>query len=353
MNEPSDTTPRQPGPGSAPPGGQSLPVEAPFHGLSLQEFLWLHLQGYSKHYLRRLVHSDLVCRNGEPIRGCTVREGDLVHVSLPPDKPESYVPVDLALSVLYEDDDILVLDKPAGLPVVPETYRAKENLVNGLLFYFQGKRSPAGRPIRGSVIHRLDKGTSGALVVAKSKVAETELSRQFKRREVEKSYLALVTGELPDDEGTIDAALAPHAHDRERTVVTTRSKGKPSITRYRVERRYRGFTLVEARPLTGRKHQIRVHLSHLGYPLAVDPLYGGGTGVLLSELKPGYRHKKERTETPIIARLTLHARRLAFRHPRGEARIEAEAPLPKDLTRLLTTLEKYRPPRVDRDGAFG
>ena len=286
--------------------------------------------------LRRLVARGRVEVDGRRVaHGHVPRPGQVVTLRLP-DKPiVRYQPEPMDLTVLYEDADVLAIDKPVGLPVVPDPCSLEARLLNGLLHYAQNDSPQPCR--RVYVVHRLDKETSGVLLVAKNLAAARWLSTAFETRQVHKEYLAVVRGEVAQAEGEIDEPIAQHTRGRMRL---RKRRGKRALSRYRVVERFRGYTLVEVRPLTGRQHQVRLHCSAIGHPLAVDPLYGGGTALFLSEIKRDYRPKKGRPEAPVMARLTLHAHRIEAPRPDGTA-LAVEAPIPPDLARLLRTLRKY------------
>ncbi len=190
------------------------------------------------------------------------------------------------------------------------------------------------------VVHRLDKDTSGAVVLAKNVKAQAYISKQFEEGEVSKTYYALVKGAMPKEEGMINLALAESPRTPGTMVVNP--KGKKSITVYKVLERFTGYTLVEAKPLTGRTHQVRVHLAAIGHPLVVDPLYGTPDAIFLSQFKKDYK-EKDAPEKPVISRLPLHSFRLSFREPLEGKTLAIEAELPKDFTRMLKYLRKYRP----------
>jgi len=243
------------------------------------------------------------------------------------------------VEVLFQDDWIVVVHKPAGvlsvpgrgdIPFVAELLRKQKAVADG-----------------GSllVVHRLDRGASGVMVLARTSEAQRTLSAQWNARTVEKVYLALATGRI-DGSGEVDLPLSV---DRERAKVKVdRKKGKPSLTRYRAIEYLGGQTLVECLPVTGRLHQIRVHLAAIGHPLLVDSRYGGGRRFMLSSHKPGYRPNRSHDERPLIARLTLHAMRLSFDHPSGAGRITFEALPPKDLRATIAQLRRLNAaPRND------
>ena len=261
--------------------------------------------------------------------------GQAVTLTLPDEPMVRYEPRKLDLEVLYEDAEVLAINKPVGLPVVPDPTSIEATLINGLLHYV-GNESP--QPCRRVyIVHRLDKETSGVLLVAKTSGAGRRLSMAFAERAVHKEYLAVVRGEVAAAEGEIDEPIAQHTRGRMRL---RRRRGRPALSRYRVAERFRDFTLLEVRPVTGRQHQVRLHCSGLGHPLAVDRLYGGREAVYLSEIKTNYRAKAGRPEAPLITRLTLHARRIDVPAPEG-GRCVVEAPLPADFARLLRMLRKY------------
>jgi len=214
------------------------------------------------------------------------------------------------ISILYEDDDFLVINKPAGLLVLPDRFnRFAPNLFDILKKQYS----------EIFVVHRIDKETSGIIICAKNADAHKALGQQFEHHKVRKTYLALVQGNLPNDSGKIDLPIAEHRSEANMMVID-KQRGKPSVTEYRVIERFSRFTLVELQPLTGRTHQIRVHLKAIGHPLAIDTLYGRRKEIFLSDIKPKFKHT-ESGEKPLMNRLTLHAARLEFVHFRTQQSI--------------------------------
>lgn len=252
----------------------------------------------------------------------------------------------LDLSILYEDDDLLVIDKPAGLLVIPDRWDpSKPTVVKLARAYRQARAVALGRAASEAsriwVVHRLDRDTSGVLILAKSDSAHAGLSRQFEQGKVQKTYLALVGSQGIRAAGVIRLPIGPHPH-RPGMMTIRRRQGKSAVTHYSLVERFHGYTLLNVRPQTGRSHQIRVHLQAIGHPLAIDPLYGSGQPLLLSALKPSYRPKMGEDEHPLMARLTLHAQRLELVHPAHGGPLKWEAPLPKDFAAVLRNLRRYR-----------
>lgn len=246
------------------------------------------------------------------------------------------------LDVLWADEDYVVVSKRAGLATIPgrgETDSVLERLGRQLGLRHSGTEDPRVR-----VVHRLDKDTSGALVFAKHVDAQRHLSHQFQNNQVQKEYVALVYGRPVESSGEIDAPLARHPTSPLRMVVVKHA-GRPAKTLWTVEESFRLYSLLRVFPKTGKTHQIRVHLKHIGLPLAIDELYnhvptGKPAGLLLSSFKRNYRAPSDAPERPLIDRLTLHAHKLAFKN-RSDAMVNVEAPLPKDFRAALNMLRKY------------
>lgn len=250
------------------------------------------------------------------------------------------------VTILYRDDHLVVVDKPAGMPSVRERWAVdKPTVIDRAAALLEAEEK---REVELRTVHRLDKDTSGILLIARTADAGRALSGQFKDRLVSKTYLALIAGAPLEPEGVIEGLIDQDPR-RVGTMRVVKHRGKPAVTRYETEERFRGFALLRIRPKTGRTHQIRVHLAHAGMPLAIDPLYGGTRrGILLSELKRNYHPSKKREEVPLIGRLTLHASRLAFAHPLTGESMEFEAPLPKDFELILRDLRRYQSLSPDR-----
>ncbi len=268
----------------------------------------------------KLIDEGLVTVDGRQASKVSTRlnAGQLVAVTIPPPKPTKLEPEEMALSIVYEDGDLLVIDKPPGLAVHPSPGHNSHTLVNGVLAHCNDL-SGIGGERRPGIVHRLDKDTSGLIIVAKNDAAHVSLAEQLKERKVEKTYVALVEGSVTPPEGRIEAPIGRDAKHRLRMAVV--ENGRDARTTYRVLREIGRRTLLEVRPQTGRTHQIRVHLASIGHPITGDSLYG------------------RRGDAP-VARQFLHAQKLSFQHPRTGERLELEAPLSEDLQQALEELER-------------
>ncbi len=260
---------------------------------------------------------------------------------------EGPVPQDIPLTILYEDDAIVVVDKPAGMVVHPAKGHWEGTLASALAHRF-GALSGRGGPTRPGIVHRLDRDTSGVIVVAKNDQAHEALSAQFKSRHVEKEYLAIVVG-VPDlDRDLIDEPIGDHPTHREKKAIRrTDPNARPAVTEYEVVERFAGYALVRAHPKTGRTHQIRLHLAHIRHPVLCDRLYGGRAILTELELIPRdnigqHTAGRAATEQPLLERQALHAHRLAFLHPTTGERMQFVAPLPVDMEHTLKALRRWR-----------
>ena len=283
-------------------------------------------RGISRSQVRRWMEEGRVLVNGNPAKpSAAARAGDAVTVVLPPPPPRAPVPRDLPFSVLYEDEACLVVDKPAGMVTHPARGHHDDTLVNALLASGVAL-SGANGPERPGILHRLDKDTSGLLVIAKSDTAHTLLSRQFASRTITKVYLALAWGALPREPTEVDAPVGRDPKRRTRMAVV--ASGRPSRTVFRTLERLAGASLLEARPLTGRTHQIRVHLAHLGRPIVGDGNYGGRRQ---KTLDPG----PLRDALEGLNRFLLHAHVLKFVSPAGRE-VEVTSPPPPDFEEVIS-----------------
>jgi 23S rRNA pseudouridine1911/1915/1917 synthase len=287
-------------------------------GQRLDAFL-ARVSGLSRARVQRLIQDGQVLAGGHPQKPHhRVTPGEPIELRVPPPEPLDLIPEAIPLDILYEDQDFLVLNKPAGMVVHPGAGRTTGTLVHALLAHCETLPGIGGVE-RPGIVHRLDRDTSGVLVVAKTEAAHHSLSRQFKGRQVRKTYLALVHGEVRHETGRIQAAIGRREHDRKRMGVRARG-GREARTAYRVLRRFPGSTLLEIGLETGRTHQIRVHLAHIGHPVVGDGVYGGKRG-----------RRRAGSDGPPAERQLLHAWRLGFHHPRTGAWMEFTAPVPEDL----------------------
>lgn len=281
-------------------------------GLPIKELLKRRL-GLSSRLLRKLKQDDGVYRNGEPVKLYEKGKlGDLITLSLPSES-SGFEPEPIPIQVIYEDDDILAINKQPGYVVHPTKGHVNHTMANGIMHYMLEK----GDSYKIRFINRLDMDTSGLLLIGKNSHAQDDFARQAGLGLVEKRYMALVEGVMSDDRGTINLPIGKPVDDQVRRAVL--SGGSPSITHFEVRKRYKGYTLVECALETGRTHQIRVHLAHIGHPVLGDSLYGPCTSELIN-------------------RQALHAARLDFNHPATGARISIEAPIPEDMAAILGNL---------------
>ena len=307
-----------------------LIVGADEAGQRLDAWLARRLPELSRSRLQALIAAGEVQVDSAPARASSrVRLGQRAVVRVPPAVPAEPQAEDIPLRVVHEDASLLVIDKPAGLVVHPGAGTAGGTLVNALLARVRDL-SGVGGVLRPGIVHRLDRGTSGLLVVAKDDRTHRALARQFAARTVEKEYLALVLGSPARASGEIDAPIGRDPVRRQRMSVRA-SRGREARTTWKVEERFDGAALVRVRIHSGRTHQIRVHLSSVGHPVAGDSLYGGTR-------TPSSRKAAARLALASLARPALHSARLAFEHPATAERLAFEAPLPEDLRRVLEAL---------------
>lgn len=295
-------------------------------GLRLDLYLAGLLPQHSRSQLQRIIKDGGAVIGGKPAKPNSVlKAGSVVDVEIPDAAPATPVAQDLDLPVLFQDDDVIVVDKPAGMVVHPAAGHAEGTLVNALLFHADNL-SGVGGELRPGIVHRLDRGTSGLIVVAKNDAAHRELARQFQDREVEKEYVALAWGEVHAGR-RIDLPMGRDPVHREKMSTRAR-RSRTAVTRITAARDLRGVTLLHVAIATGRTHQIRVHLSAIGHPIVGDQTYGG-----VRHRMPGALRAVERLERPF-----LHAARLVFTHPREGTRMEFTCPLPPDLQDVLDEL---------------
>ncbi|MFT5285642.1 MAG: 23S rRNA pseudouridine1911/1915/1917 synthase [Planctomycetota bacterium] len=322
-----------------------ITIEFEQSGIELDEYLSLIYPDISKGFLRREVQAGHVTVDGEAsLPSRRLKEGETVVLDIDdesaPMSPMAAAPK--TIEILYENDDVLFVNKPAGLAAEPERWSPEKGSLSGSVQWMAAQLDEDKR-YRPRMVHRLDKDTTGVVVFAKNLEEERHLRGLFEHGGVKKQYLALVEGEHPLSDGEeelIDLRLGPESKRGSKQRVD--HKGKDSQTRVMVERRFKGYTLMRCFPLTGRTHQIRVHLAETGFPLVVDPFYGRREEFALSDFKSSYKRKPGRPERALIGRLTLHAERIQFQTLSGET-LEVASPLPSDFVRVLKQLAKIRP----------
>jgi 23S rRNA pseudouridine1911/1915/1917 synthase len=302
-------------------------------GTRLDLFLIRYCKKHTRSQIQRLIDEGAILVNGEEKkRSYRVKEGERVKGLLKPPPEISLEPEEIPLDIVYEDEELVVVNKPPGMVVHPSSGHLKNTLVNALLHHCK-MLSEGSALTRPGIVHRLDKGTSGLMVVAKNNFAHKTLGDQFQQHLIKKEYHALCWFEFEGSEKRITAPIGRNEKNRKKYAVTP--AGKEAITTVKVAERFTGFTLVSASPLTGRTHQIRVHLSHLGHPLLGDPLYGGARlrGKLEEELIEMIKE---------LNRPALHSARLGFYHPESGEYLEFSCPMPDDMKRIVDYLRENR-----------
>jgi 23S rRNA pseudouridine1911/1915/1917 synthase len=300
-------------------------------GERLDRALQRHLPELSRSRLKQLILSGQVSDNGNVIRDPArkVKAGQTFVVILPQAEDATPLAQAIPLSICFEDAHLIVIDKPAGLVVHPAPGNPDGTLVNALIAHCGASLAGIGGVRRPGIVHRLDKDTSGLIVAAKTELAHRALSRDFAARRISRAYAAIVWGVPVPASGEIAGNIGRSVTDRKKMAVVAESRGKPAVTRYRVERAFADVAaLIECRLLTGRTHQIRVHLAHRGHPLVGDPVYGGRAGRVRSRAIAAF------------PRQALHARHLGFTHPATGERLAFDSALPDDIAGLLTNLER-------------
>ncbi|HEX7570189.1 MAG TPA: RluA family pseudouridine synthase [Verrucomicrobiae bacterium] len=307
---------------------ENFTVEQSLPGERLDIFLRKQFPAVSRGAMQRLIEQGHIRVNGKIVKPThSPRAGEAVEVHWPEARPAEAQPEEIPLDILFEDQSLLVVNKPAGLVVHPAAGHEEHTLVNALLHHCQGSLSGIGGVARPGIVHRLDKETSGCLVVAKNDETHIALSEQFASRVVKKVYHAIVCGAVPRETGEIHAAIARHPTHRKRMAVHDAAAGRAAHTSWRVLEKLHHATLVEVQIHTGRTHQIRVHFQHLGHPVVGDDTYGATKNKRLKELA-----------NYAAPRVLLHAKELTFVHPRTQQPLHFSAPLPDDFKQALKLL---------------
>ena len=318
-------------------------------GWHLDLFLVAKFPQYSRVLIRKAIQAE----NGVDVDGIhgkpsfRLKPGSVVSFRLAEPPRESPIPEDIPLDVLYEDDDMAVINKPADMVVHPSRGHWSGTLVGALAHRFQGKLSSNRGPARPGIVHRLDRDTSGAIIVAKNDVAHANLAILFEEKRIQKEYFALTLGGFNADREVVDQPIGRHPKYRTKMAVAPDDpEAKPAQTYFEILERFRGFSAVRCLPKTGRTHQIRLHLAHLGCPVLCDKLYGGRSEITLEEIdrtrRPVSKNAEAPPETTLLTRQALHARRITFEHPTTRETMTIEAPIPRDIQAVLDALREHR-----------
>ncbi len=302
----------------------------------LDKYLHGRFSNLSRHFIQNAIKQGAVKVNGKIAKqSLKLSPGDKIDFTPPEPPSKDILPEDIPLNIIYEDEELIVLNKQSGMIVHPARGNTHGTLVNALVFY-SDKLSTGLGEFRPGIVHRLDKNTTGVMIVTKNDTTQWKIAKQFEHRQVNKTYLAIVHGTPELTADRINIPLGIHPRFREKYAVRPDS-GKEAVTFYEVLEPFRGFSLLKLTPKTGRTHQIRVHLSYIKHPIVADDMYGG---------KLIYRWQLADTEPtvqePILSRVALHAFSLEFKHPATEKTVKFEAPLPQDMQNLLDALREYR-----------
>ena len=302
----------------------------------VDKYLHGRFSNFSRVMIQEVIKAGAVKVNGKVVKSSfKLNPGDKIELTLPQFPSKEILPEDIPLNIIYEDDDIIILNKQPRMIVHPARGNTHGTLVNALAYYCDQLSSGLGE-FRPGIVHRLDKNTTGVMVVTKNDVAQWKVAKQFERREIKKDYLAIVHGTPDLTADRINAPLGTHPKIREKYAIRSEN-GKEAITFYEVLESFRGFSLLKLAPRTGRTHQIRIHLLYIKHPIVAYDMYGGKL-VYPWQLVGGEAVPQE----PVINRLALHAHSLEFKHPTTEREVKFEAPLPEDMQHLLDMLRKYR-----------
>jgi 23S rRNA pseudouridine1911/1915/1917 synthase len=295
-----------------------------YDGLRIDKLISELIDSLSRSYVKKLIDDKKVFCNGKNVKASyTVSENDQIKMEIPPAEVPEILPQDIPLDILYEDDDVIVVNKPKNMVVHPAAGHYSDTLVNAVMFHCKDNLSGINGVMRPGIVHRIDKDTTGSVIICKNDAAHQSIADQLKVHSINRVYHAIVYGIIKEDEGFVDAPIGRSATDRKKMAVV-KSGGKEAYTGYRVLKRFEedGFTYIECKLKTGRTHQIRVHMAHIGHPLLGDEVYAGS------------RKSKYKLEGQC-----LHAKTLGFIHPKSGEYIETDAPLPEYFSHLLEVLK--------------
>lgn len=336
----------QPPPGDPTQETIRIAVESRAHGWRVDHYLSRLYPNFSRAAFQKAIEAEHVLVNGLPVKmSRRLRINDCLEFRLPAAADQAIPAEDIPLDVMYDDESLIVINKPADMIVHPGRGNYHGTLAGALQFHFDQLSDVAGKH-RAGIVHRLDRDTSGVLVVAKDNTVHHHLSKQFEQRSVEKEYRALVWGDVQFDRDYLETHVRVSQRNRERMMVCPPGgNARHAATFYEVLERFRGFTWMRLCPQTGRTHQLRVHMHHLGHPIVADRLYEGHSALKLSDLIDELPAEQDQV---LIARQALHALRLCFDHPVTGERMQFEAPIPEDITRALDAVREHRPRPVRR-----
>ncbi|HHT9139088.1 MAG TPA: RluA family pseudouridine synthase [Candidatus Wunengus sp. YC60] len=316
-------------------------IKKVFDDKRIDRYLASRLPDYSRTFIQKLVKGGDVLVNGHTVKSSyDIQKGDLISVRVPVLEESKIVPEDIPIDIVYEDDYLMLINKPYDMVVHPAGGHPSGTLVNALAFHCQNLSQVNG-PLKAGIVHRLDRDTSGIMLTIKSDAVHSHIAMQFEKRYVKKEYLAVVEGELMLDSDEISLPIARHKIDTQKMAVR-HDIGKEAVSIYEVVERFRGYTLVKVMPKTGRTHQIRVHMRAIGHPVVADFMYSSQESCYLSDL---LQKEREPEEVPIIERQALHAHRIEFFHPIQNRKMEFQVDMPEDISALVNTLREVRPYR--------
>ena len=299
---------------------QNLNLTAEKTGERIDRFLSGNLEELSRSYIQKLLKEKRIVVNGSPVKAnYKVNAGDMIRVQIPDPEPVDILPENIPLDILYEDEDILVVNKPKGMVVHPAPGHYSHTLVNAVLYHCGSRLSGINGVLRPGIVHRIDMDTTGSLLICKNDRAHQILAEDLKKHHITRRYHAIVHGRIKEDTGTVTASIGRHPVDRKKMSIKA-PNGRPAVTHYRVLERFEGFTYIECELETGRTHQIRVHMASIGHPILGDSVYG--------PVKCPFRLEGQ----------TLHAKILGIRHPSTGEYMEFDAPLPQYFLELLNRL---------------
>ncbi len=316
-------------------------IKKVFEDRRLDSYLASRLHDYSRTFIQKLVKEGAVLVNGHTTKSSyDIQRGDVISVRVPVLEESKILPEDIPLSIIYEDEYLMVINKPCDMVVHPAGRHHSGTIVNALTFHCQSLSQVNG-PLKAGIVHRLDRDTTGVMLTIKSNAVHSHIAMQFEKRYIHKEYLAIVEGEISFDSDEINLPIGRHRKEPQKMSVR-HDIGKEAVTIYEVLERFRGYTLVKLKPKTGRTHQLRVHMKAIGHPVVADFMYSSHETCCLSDL---LQKEREQEEPPIIERQALHAHRIEFFHPIKKVSMKFQADLPADMTTLLETLRQIRPYR--------